>query len=78
MFILDQNRHGYYIHGRSPHGISDVNMKDMVMNLERESRSMSGTRGLQANSSEQLFIMKINRVFRIQYDLLFRKYYVEN
>ncbi len=78
MFILDQNRHGYYIHGRSPHGISDVNMKDMVMNLERESRSMSGTRGLQANSSEQLFIMKINRVFRIQYDLLFRKYYVGN
>jgi hypothetical protein len=53
-------------------------MKDMVMNLERESRSMSGTRGLQANSSEQLFIMKINRVFRIQYDLLFRKYYVGN
>jgi hypothetical protein len=56
--------------------MSDVNMKDMVMNLERESRAMSGTRGLQANSSEQLFIMKINRVFRIQYDLLFRKYYV--
>jgi meckelin len=78
VFILDQNRHGYYIHGRSPHGIADVNMKDMVMNLERESRFMSGTRGLQANSSEQLFIMKINRIFRIQYDLLCRKYYVEN
>jgi len=76
VFILDQNRHGYYIHGRSPHGITDVNMKDMVMNLERESRSMSGTRGLEANSIEQIFIMKINRAFRIQYDLLFRKYSV--
>jgi meckelin len=76
VFILDQNRHGYYIHGRSPHGITDVNMKDMVMNLERESRSMSGTRGLEANSIEQIFIMKINKAFRIQYELLFRKYYV--
>jgi meckelin len=76
VFILDQNRHGYYIHGRSPHGTTDVNIKDMIMNLERESRLMSGTRGLQANSKEQIFIMKINREFRIQYELLFRKYYV--
>ncbi|CAF0727533.1 unnamed protein product [Adineta steineri] len=74
VFILDQNRHGYYIHGRSPHGTTDVNMKDMLMNLERESRMLSGTRGLQANSTEQIFIMKINRTFRMQYDLLFRKY----
>jgi len=76
VFILDQNCHGYYIHGRSPHGTTDVNMKDMIMNLERESRLMSGKRGLQANSKEQIFIMKINREFRIQYELLFRKYYV--
>jgi len=77
VFILDQNRHGYYIHGRSPHGTTDVNMKDMIMNLERESRLMSGTRGLEANSKEQIFIMKINRAFRIQYELLFRKYHVK-
>ncbi|UJR38011.1 hypothetical protein I4U23_030693 [Adineta vaga] len=74
VFILDQNRHGHYLHGRSPHGTTDVNMKDMLMNLERESRMMSGTRGLQANSTDQIFIMKINRTFRAQYDLLFRKY----
>jgi meckelin len=76
VFILDQNHHGYYIHGRSPHGITDVNLKDMIMNLERESRMLSGTRGLEANSTEQIFIMKINRSFRIQYDLLFRKFSV--
>ncbi|CAF4599618.1 unnamed protein product [Rotaria sp. Silwood1] len=75
VFILDQNYHGYYIHGRSPHGIADVNIRDMLMNLERESKSMSSTRGLQANSTEQIFIMKINRIFRAQYDLLFRQYY---
>lgn len=77
VFILDQNHHGYYIHGRSPHGITDVNIRDMIMNLERESRLMSGTRGLQTNSIEQIFIIKINRAFRLQYDLLFRKYYVK-
>jgi meckelin len=76
VFILDQNHHGYYIHGRSPHGITDVNLKDMIMNLERESRMLSGTRGLEANSTEQIFIMKINRSFRIQYDLSFRKFSV--
>ncbi|CAF2625636.1 unnamed protein product [Rotaria sp. Silwood2] len=75
VFILDQNYHGYYIHGRSPHGTADVNIKDMIMNLERESRSMSGTRGLQANSTEQIFIMRTNRTFRAQYDILCRKYY---
>ena len=76
IFILDQLHHGYYIHGRSPHGITDVNMKDMIMNLERESRLMSGTRGLQANSTEQIFITKIDRKFRGQFDSLTRKYYV--
>ena len=76
VFILNQNHRGYYIHGRSPHGITDVNMKDMIMNLERESRMMSGTRGLEANSTEQMFIIKVNRAFRIQYELLFRKFYV--
>lgn len=76
VFILDQSRHGYYIHGRSPHGITDVNIKDMIMNLDRESRLMSPTRGLEANSIAQLFIMRINRAFRAQYDSLFRQYSV--
>lgn len=78
VFILDDNQHGYYIHGRSPHGTTDVNMRDMVMNLERESRALSGTRGLEANSSEQLFILKINRPLRIQYELLFNQYSVKD
>ena len=78
VFIVDENQHGYYIHGRSPHGLTDVNMKDMVMNLEREARSLSGTRGLEANSSDQLFILKINRAFRMQYELLSNKYSVDN
>ena len=72
LFILDQRHHGHYIHGRSPHGTSDVNMKDMIKNLERESQLLSGTRGLMMNSTDQMFIMKINRRFRRQYDSFFR------
>ena len=72
LFILDQDHHGHYIHGRSPHGASDVNMKDMIKNLERETQLMSGTRGLLVNSTDQVFIMKINRRFRRQYDSFFR------
>lgn len=76
IFILDENYHGYYIHGRSPHGMTDVNMKDIIMNLYREENRLSGTRGLEPNSDEQFFIMKISRSFRRQYELLFRNYYV--
>jgi meckelin len=76
VFILDENHHGYYIHGRSPHGMTDVNMKEILINFYREKNQMSGTRGLQDNSNEQIFIMKINRSFRKQYELLFRNYYV--
>ncbi len=76
VFILDQNQHGYYIHGRSPHGLTDVNMKQVIMNLHREENQMIGTRGLQNNSSEQIFIMKINKSFKKQYELLFQNYYV--
>lgn len=72
LFILDQDHHGHYIHGRSPHGASDVNMKDMIKNLERETQLMSGTRGLVVNSTDQIFIMKINRRFRRQYDSFYR------
>jgi hypothetical protein len=53
-------------------------MKEILMNFHREKNRMSGTRGLQANSNEQIFIMKINGNFRKQYELLFRHYYVRN
>ena len=78
VFILTDNLYGYYIHGLSPHGATDVNMKDMLMNLERESNRMSGTRGLEAKSKEQTFIMKLSRKFRQQYGALVQTYQVRN
>ncbi len=76
VLLLIDNRYGYYIHGRSPHGTTDVNMKDMLLNLERESNRMSGTRGLEAKSDDQTFIIKIDGAFRSQYDLLIQTYRV--
>jgi meckelin len=77
VFILTDNQYGYYIHGRSPHGTTDVNMRDMIMNLERESKQMSGTRGLEAESDEQTFIVRINGQFRLQYEAFLRDYEVK-
>jgi hypothetical protein len=74
VFILDQHQHGYYIHGRSPFGMADVNIRDMLNNFERESRSLSGSRGLQIDSNEQIFTMTIHRTIRQQYDRLKRIY----
>jgi hypothetical protein len=76
VFILTDTHYGYYMHGRSPHGTTDVNMRDMIMNLERESNQMSGTRGLEAKSDEQTFIIKLDRPFRAQYNLLLQSYRV--
>ncbi len=77
VFVLMDNLYGYYIHGRSPHGIAEVNMKDMMINLERESNQMIGTRGLQPKSDDQTFIIRVDRVFRSQYELLLRNYRVK-
>ncbi|CAF1576458.1 unnamed protein product, partial [Adineta ricciae] len=74
VFILMDNLYGYYIHGRSPHGLADVNMKDMMLNLNREDNQMIGKRGLQPNSDEQIFIVRVDRAFRLQYETLLQSY----
>lgn len=72
VFILDENSHGYYIHGRCPHGRSDVNIKDIRMNFYREHHRMTSMRGLEIHSNEQLFILKITRDFRREFDFIYR------
>ncbi|CAF1345544.1 unnamed protein product [Adineta steineri] len=74
VFILMDNLYGYYMHGRSPHGTADVNMKEMMTNLERESNQKIGTRGLQPNSDDQTFIIRVDKAFRSQYELLLKNY----
>ena len=78
VFILMYNHYGYYIHGRSPHGSTDVNMKEMIINLERESKQMIGKRGLQDSSDDQTFIVRIGVDFRRQYQILLQTYRVRD
>jgi hypothetical protein len=49
----------------------------MMINLERESNQMIGTRGLQPKSDDQTFIIRVDRAFRSQYELLLRNYRVK-
>lgn len=76
VLVLTDELYGYYIHGLSPHGTTDVNMRDMLMNLERESQQMSGTRGLEAGTDQQMFIVKLSPAFRAQYNILLQSYQV--
>ncbi len=77
LFILMDNQYGYYIHGRAPHGTADVNMKEMLDNLHRESKQEIGGRGLEPNSNDQIFIIRVDRAFRSQYEILLRNYQVK-
>jgi meckelin len=77
VFILMENQYGYYIHGRSPHGTADINMKEMLNNLERETNQTIGGRGLQPNSEDQIFIVRIDRSFRLQYEIFLQNYRVK-
>lgn len=76
VFILMENLYGYYLHGRSPHGIADVDIKEMLTNFKREKEELIGRRGLEANSDEQMFIIKISQSFRSQFDNLVQSYRV--
>jgi meckelin len=78
VFILMDNQYGYYIHGRTPHGTADVNMKDMMNNLQRESNQTIGGRGLLPQSDDQTFIIRVDRPFRLQYEILLQHYRVKN
>jgi len=70
------NQYGYYIHGRTPHGTADINMKEMIDNLNREANQTIGGRGLEPNSNDQMFIIRVDRAFRAQYEILLRNYRV--
>ncbi|CAF3758313.1 unnamed protein product [Rotaria sp. Silwood1] len=53
-----------------------INFIDLcsVSNIKRESQANSGRRGLETNSDDQIFIIKVDRPVRSQYDLLLRSY----
>ncbi|XP_073823646.1 meckelin [Musca autumnalis] len=57
VFVLVEPSYGYYIHGRSPHGFADSDMTTMIMQLQRETQSMCGRRGLLSDTDQCYIIM---------------------
>ncbi|XP_077982500.1 meckelin-like [Glandiceps talaboti] len=68
IFLLMNRNFGYYIHGRSPHGKADTNMKEMQEQLRREEENLVGQRGLMPNTEQQTFEMLVQAKLREQYD----------
>ncbi|XP_074509832.1 meckelin [Sebastes fasciatus] len=68
VLLLSHNCFGYYIHGRSVHGHADTNMEEMNNNLNRESESLCGQRGLLPNSEIQTFQVSLTNHLRSQYN----------
>lgn len=64
------NSYGYYIHGRSVHGRSDIDMLSMVLNFKREEEALTGHRGLLAGSEQQTYTIIAPRNLRIFYEKL--------
>ncbi|VDO42659.1 unnamed protein product [Onchocerca flexuosa] len=68
VFVLTHPLHGYYIHGRSVHDRADTDMIKMNQYLHRERENLCGTRGLEAGSGLQTYIINLPKVFREQFD----------
>ena len=57
VFTLIEPSYGFYIHGRSPHGFADADMTTMIMQLQRETQSICGRRGLLSDTDQCYIIM---------------------
>nr|XP_040580158.1 meckelin-like [Lepeophtheirus salmonis] len=68
VFVMSLKNFGYYIHGKSAHGISDTDMGQMLEHLQRETEDLCGHRGLQTGSDHQTFTMTLPAKLREYYD----------
>ncbi|XP_056381501.1 meckelin-like isoform X2 [Hyla sarda] len=68
VFILTHKCYGYYIHGRSVHGLADVSMETMLDNLRKEEENLCPLRGLEPSSDLQTFEVLLSERVREQYE----------
>ncbi|XP_046748250.1 meckelin [Diprion similis] len=68
IFILSQNRYGYYIHGRSVHGFADTDLATLISDLKQEEDNLCAHRGLLPGTTEQSFVILVSATFRNFYD----------
>ncbi|RNA28964.1 meckelin isoform X2 [Brachionus plicatilis] len=55
VLLLTHSRFGYYIHGRSPTGISDTSFFNLKQGLSKEESDLTFKRGLEMSSDHQIF-----------------------
>ncbi|XP_052232195.1 meckelin-like isoform X2 [Dreissena polymorpha] len=70
VFIMAHAQWGHYIHGRSVHGKSDTNMKEMFELIKKEEEDNCSKRGLLPNDEQQTFMMAIPRKLRQRYETI--------
>ena len=63
LFITTSLSHGYYLHGRSVHSHSDVEMKKLSQALADEEEGLVSLRGLLPSTSDQVFEIFFSREF---------------
>jgi meckelin len=75
VFILKHAQYGYYIHGKSPNGTADTNLKEMVMGFEKEEKDLVAKRGLLPDRQNQVFSISITNKLRNQYSKVMQPLY---
>ncbi|KAM5138031.1 meckelin-like [Mantella aurantiaca] len=68
VLVLTHKCYGYYIHGRSVHGQTDVSMEMMMDNLRKEEENLCPLRGLEPGADIQTFEVVLSERMREQYD----------
>lgn len=72
VFIFDQRIHGYYIHGESPMGQTDISTNQLNENLNFEERGESRNRGLLSEypnlQTFEIFLpVKVRQIYEVVY-----------
>ncbi|CAL1535264.1 unnamed protein product [Lymnaea stagnalis] len=78
VFVMAHGEFGYYIHGRSVHGCSDVAMDEMSDMIKREEADLVGQRGLVSGTEAQTFMMAIPKRLREKYTAVYMPVQLEN
>ncbi|KAH9495634.1 Meckelin [Bulinus truncatus] len=78
VFIMANGEFGYYVHGRSVHGCSDVGMDEMCDMIQREENDLVGQRGLVSGTEGQTFMMAIPKRLREKYVAVYMPVQLEN
>ncbi|CAL8069107.1 unnamed protein product [Calicophoron daubneyi] len=71
VFLLSQANFGYYIHGRSPTGRSDIDLGGLITMLAMEKDGVAPRRGITADSDDHTYRMALPTAMRKAFNRLY-------